>query len=146
MTDLIGSAVQIVYHQVNSGCFGWLSRTTFADPMAREIVSRYLLVQLWFTIGESFGFRKTEFGAPGQVSKYAGRQIWLCSIRFVSGRTCSYGLDWTHARRNEHMKSALKLRSFVGPTSLCSDTRRHVKGRRGSSTRHCSLSSQDDGL
>ena len=71
MTDLIGSAMEIVNYQVGSGRFGWLSRTAFADPMAREIVARYLLVKLRFTAGEAFGFRKTGFGTVGQVSEYA---------------------------------------------------------------------------
>lgn len=44
------------------------------------------------------------------------------------------------------MKSALKLRSLVGPKFLLSNTWKHVRGSRGSSARHCSLSSQVDGL
>jgi len=87
MTDLIGSAVEIVNYQVGSGRFGWLSRTAFADPMAREIVSRYLLVKLRSTAGEPFGFWKTGLGTVGKISKYANWQVWLCSILFVS--------DWT---------------------------------------------------
>ena len=46
----------------------------------------------------------------------------------------------THARRKEQMKSALKLRSLVLQTSLRNNTRRHVIGKIGKRTRHCSLS------